>query len=976
MVVQSTDTLNNIEICPGDMYPNFLNTDSVSGGREPYTYEWQFKIDNENWVAISNSNSVNFRYDASLGSNINNNISFRRKVTDKTEVEKYSSLIVIREAAIPVVNILGLDDAYCQTDTVTIEAFNEGDRIDKNYSFIDELGILTDSLNGRGGFIAKSNDLVAYDKEFSIGLVYTDDKGCVSDTSFATTKIDSLPKFSISLVVEDTVSKVPYCFSTEEEFEVNTFGLAGTLSFIYGNLTEIRDRFTVPKNNLGTNRVVYEVSSDLNRNCIGTDTLAFIINPLPEIDFNVAELDRCVSDSVLFEDQSKITEGTIDEKIWEIEDTTIVSDSFFYLFESAGLKDVNLKLISDQKCESSQTFEKIDFVEDPVVDFSWVNECESDEPTSFTVTSISLTGDFIDNYNWDFGDGSVSNLESPSHDFKEAGEYEVSLTVTSGYTCIGNQTKAINIRPFEKFSDGGFYFEDFEENKGGWQQENATGSENSWSRNDFSLEGNQIISEAFSGDHAWVTNPNGDYTNNEQSWVTSPCFTLDNLTKPMISFKLHTAFTDANDGVVLQYRYESDSTISGGAISDWENLESVGEGISWFNSTTIDAQPGGTTGFGRGWSGVSISDDDSTWVDVRIGLDTLKEITDVNFIRFRIALGSDQNRVSEGVAFDDVRIGNRNKILLHEYFTNTKCDDCKVTDNQVTALTDQFTSPRDVIALHYHTSSLIGDPIATVNPVASAIRENNYTVPSIPYSAFNGDLFLGATADWLVANPKADLEVEALRDPKVDLNLSVKKEGVLVKAVVAITANESFSANAGAYFVVVEKSVEIDGDVFSNVVRHVEQYTASLPLNWIEGETAWATMNWELKYFDDPNDFAVVAFVQDLSGNVDDREIYQATYTENTNDVLSLDQSNDSEDVFLGEEIVLYPNPTTEDLYLLNAPKNTNVEFYSQDGLLVKTFKVRSSADYTTMKELPSGVYLVRLNYNQKYIVTHKVVKY
>ncbi len=47
----------------------------------------------------------------------------------------------------------------------------------------------------------------------------------------------------------------------------------------------------------------------------------------------------------------------------------------------------------------------------------------------FTNTSTSPNGEIV-SYEWDFKDGSMSDLENPSHIFSEAGEYNVSLTIT------------------------------------------------------------------------------------------------------------------------------------------------------------------------------------------------------------------------------------------------------------------------------------------------------------------------------------------------------------------------------------------------------------------------------------------------------------------------------------------------------------------------------------------------------------------
>ncbi len=68
---------------------------------------------------------------------------------------------------------------------------------------------------------------------------------------------------------------------------------------------------------------------------------------------------------------------------------------------------------------------------------------------TFTDTSITPTGN-ITNWNWDFGDGNTSSLQSPTHTYMVAGTYDVSLTindseggtdrVTNQVTVVGTST--------------------------------------------------------------------------------------------------------------------------------------------------------------------------------------------------------------------------------------------------------------------------------------------------------------------------------------------------------------------------------------------------------------------------------------------------------------------------------------------------------------------------------------------------------
>lgn len=63
------------------------------------------------------------------------------------------------------------------------------------------------------------------------------------------------------------------------------------------------------------------------------------------------------------------------------------------------------------------------------------------DPIQFTNTS---TGDFI-SVSWNFGDGSVSDEESPTHSYQREGTYVVTQTVVYPYGCISRKTIRIDI---------------------------------------------------------------------------------------------------------------------------------------------------------------------------------------------------------------------------------------------------------------------------------------------------------------------------------------------------------------------------------------------------------------------------------------------------------------------------------------------------------------------------------------------------
>lgn len=75
----------------------------------------------------------------------------------------------------------------------------------------------------------------------------------------------------------------------------------------------------------------------------------------------------------------------------------------------------------------------------PVADFFASNQHGSPPfMVSFADTSLGYTPM---TYAWDFGDGTTSDRENPTHTYKADGEYTVSLTVTNPY---GSDTKTVN----------------------------------------------------------------------------------------------------------------------------------------------------------------------------------------------------------------------------------------------------------------------------------------------------------------------------------------------------------------------------------------------------------------------------------------------------------------------------------------------------------------------------------------------------
>jgi len=115
-----------------------------------------------------------------------------------------------------------------------------------------------------------------------------------------------------------------------------------------------------------------------------------------------------------------------DSKMWMMPNgnpETSTDDNPEVVYETGGVYDITLT-VTNTYGTSTETFEgAITIIDLPTSSFSSV---QSESTIDFTSTSIGAV-----TYSWDFGDGTTSDEENPSHTYTESGEYEVVLTVTN-----------------------------------------------------------------------------------------------------------------------------------------------------------------------------------------------------------------------------------------------------------------------------------------------------------------------------------------------------------------------------------------------------------------------------------------------------------------------------------------------------------------------------------------------------------------
>lgn len=116
-----------------------------------------------------------------------------------------------------------------------------------------------------------------------------------------------------------------------------------------------------------------------------------------------------------------------------------------HVYATAGTKTVTLTVTNTNGCSNTVTHDVI-INALPVADFTTGVACEG-MAMQFTNASSTPPGTTVETYNWNFGDGGTSILESPNHSYATFGIYTVTLTIVNSNGCIHSVAKQVTIHP-------------------------------------------------------------------------------------------------------------------------------------------------------------------------------------------------------------------------------------------------------------------------------------------------------------------------------------------------------------------------------------------------------------------------------------------------------------------------------------------------------------------------------------------------
>ncbi|MDX9769010.1 MAG: T9SS type A sorting domain-containing protein [Tenuifilaceae bacterium] len=675
--------------------------------------------------------------------------------------------------------------------------------------------------------------------------------------------------------------------------------------------------------------------------CSITGAMEVDVRPVPKVRFNVEQsCSDLQTDPVQFVNNTESIDA-VSAWQWSFDSqgfATSTEENPNYLYLTSGSKQVTLIATTTFGCQTRiDSIVNIGLV--PKANFTRENECFNNREVVLVSTVGSAS---IVNYRWELSDGTTyegESLNTIGHMFPAVDTYDVKLVITSKENCKDSIVKAIRILPLIKFDavDGSYYFENFESNDGNWLARGLSeGDTYSWR---LGHPNGDIINSPSSGENAWFTDVDLANQAVEQSQVVSPCFDLSGLQRPMMKLGIWSSPVAGRNGAVVQYSIDDGKA--------WVTLGEQESGINWYNSSSIQSQPGGQI---TGWS----RDAMDSWATARHSLDELKGKTNV---RFRIAFAADGLAIDyfDGFAFDDVWIGNREQNLLVEYFTNTTLLSTAQANTSMVLLEDE--NELDVVPIHYHTDSPYGDPIFELYPSGISARQLYYGVTGIPYALVNGTEEFNFTS--FEQNQTNIVNIERLKDPVIGISVHGTASNSL-DITLSIEALEPIdNQELVVHCAVVQKLFVLDQamqgqDEFSNVIRQFipDPGGTWLKSNWSKGDKENLSLSWPIPPQLNKEQLSVVVFVQ----NALNHKVYQVQ-------TVKLSDISTSSHLEQTSSISLYPNPATSSVRLVSPSQMEQITIIDASGRVLRIARANSTQVDIDVNALKPGMYIVHVKH-------------
>jgi hypothetical protein len=630
------------------------------------------------------------------------------------------------------------------------------------------------------------------------------------------------------------------------------------------------------------------------------------------------------------------------------------------------LKTITLTVVNSVGCKND--FSKTTPVgQNPKPNFTANLICDGDNSV------FNNTADIAVEFSWDFGDGVTiakgtgtdpapegGTIKDPVHEFPGPGAYPVTVTSFTAAGCNNPFTKNVTILEYLTHTSAAPYsMASVDGGKGYWTVEDVNGN-SSWQ---FAQATSTLKSKLTTP--GWATNPAGNYSANEKSFLNSPCLNIAAIERPVISMDMVLNTQQNFDGAVLEFSDDNGLT--------WKPTGNVGSGINWFNTSGFFAGNIGNSPVG--WSGDSRDLEDNTnrdtLVQARRALDNIGDLSlgERAKVRFRMAFQTNGDRELEGIAFNNVSISSRNRISLVENFTN----ESDTSNNAAFKLIPGTESAK----IQYHIGFPGADPNYQINTIDPSARAGYYGIPFTDQYVPRG--YVDGFSDGRFDQPawiQGRFNKQALKNSPYTLAVSTlpTTDPNYLKVSISVTSLVNIPAGKKPLLqiAVVEKTTGDNEFVLRKLISSAAGRLLASPMPQNTTVIVTDSMRIENNQID-VTDLAIIAFVQDEAT----KEVYQAGLDLNPANLPNPSVTTSIVDFMEG--IQLYPNPANEGfvIELPNKPESQlSVNLIDQLGRPVHELFFEKGEQHKAIdtKNLSEGIYIVQIGSGKAGVVRKKMM--
>jgi PKD repeat protein len=271
---------------------------------------------------------------------------------------------------------------------------------------------------------------------YNVLLTITDTNGCINSLSHV---VEVVPLPDLSMTLSDTVlcsGGEVICSGSSSDSITSWYWDFGDGSF------SVNQNTTHYYGNGGTYQI--SLTATDTSGCSTTIIKSVIVSPSPVAGYSYSVI-SCTQLS--FTDLSTAPSGyNIVGWNWDFDDgtTSTLQNPVHDFPSSGGLYNVRLVVTSDSSgysCSDTIT-QGVIVPEQPSLFFTW-----DPEPTMLgnSTSFYGTSGNTITSWDWDFGDGTFSTLQNPTHTYGFVGTFTVTLTVTDDSGCSNSVSHDVTV---------------------------------------------------------------------------------------------------------------------------------------------------------------------------------------------------------------------------------------------------------------------------------------------------------------------------------------------------------------------------------------------------------------------------------------------------------------------------------------------------------------------------------------------------